>query len=205
MKILRVTCSLLVLLLSLVAFAFMAVHPAAAQDLNPPPPPFLTCKAVGNGTICQGSRIVSYGPDDTGIVCGSGANAFDVFDSGTFDQRAIRYYDQDGNLTRRVIYENYSSGQFSNPLTGAVVPYTQHNKLSDVLAVPSDFTTSTQTITGENIFQAGTGAPVLVNAGRQVFNFDESVLISSAGRNAFIAAFFEGDTAAFDDLCAALA
>jgi len=50
----RVTCCLFVLLLSLVAFAFVIVHPAAAQQaLNPPPPPFLTCKTVGNGTICQ--------------------------------------------------------------------------------------------------------------------------------------------------------
>jgi hypothetical protein len=38
-----------------------------------------------------------------------------------------------------------------------------------------------------------------------VFNFDESELIFSAGRNAFVAAFFEGDATAFDDVCAALA
>jgi hypothetical protein len=38
-----------------------------------------------------------------------------------------------------------------------------------------------------------------------VFNFDESELISSSGKNAFIAAFFEGDTHAFDQACDALA
>jgi hypothetical protein len=37
-----------------------------------------------------------------------------------------------------------------------------------------------------------------------VFNFDESELISSAGRNAFVAAFFEGDATAFNEVCAAL-
>jgi len=193
MKILRVTCCLFVLLLSLVAFSFVAVHPAAAQDLNPPPPPFLTCKTVGNGTICQGSRIVSYGPDDTGIVCGSGPSAFDVFDSATFKQRAIRSYDQNGNLTRRVIYETYSSGQFSNPLTGAVVPYTQHDTLSDVLAVPGDLSSATETVTGENIFKPAHGAPVFLNAGRVVTAPDGTIEFR-AGPQDFLDYFVNGDT-----------
>lgn len=111
MKLLRVTCCLLVLLLSLVAFAFVAVHTAAAQTLNPPPPPFETCKAVGSGTICQGEETVTFGPVDTGIVCGSGSSTFDVFDGpDVFDLAAIRYYDQNGNLTRRIIHETFSSG-----------------------------------------------------------------------------------------------
>src|SRR5438132_8988634 len=99
MKLFRITGSFLVLLLSLVALAFVAVHPARAQELNPPPPPFSICKTVGNGTICQGSRTFSYGPDDTGIVCGSGANAFDIYDSATNNQDVFRSYDQNGNLT----------------------------------------------------------------------------------------------------------
>ena len=41
--------------------------------------------------------------------------------------------------------------------------------------------------------------------GRQVFNFDQSQLISSHGPNAFVAAFDEGDSHAFDQICAALA
>jgi hypothetical protein len=203
MKILRVTCCLFVLLLSLVAFSFVAVHPAAAQDLNPPPPPFLTCKTVGNGTICQGSRIVSYGPDDTGIVCGSGPSAFDVFDSATFKQRAIRSYDQNGNLTRRVIYETYSSGQFSNPLTGAVVPYTQHDTLSDVLAVPGDLSSATETVTGENIFKPAHGAPVFLNAGRVVTAPDGTIEFR-AGPQDFLDYFVNGDTSVIQKLCAAL-
>jgi hypothetical protein len=36
MKLFRITCSLVVLLLSLVAFAFVAVHPAAAQQVLTP-------------------------------------------------------------------------------------------------------------------------------------------------------------------------
>jgi hypothetical protein len=204
MKLFRITCSLIVLLLSLVAFAFVAVHPAAAQQaLNPPPPPFLTCKAVGNGTICQGSRIVSYGPDDLGIVCGSDSSAFAVEDSGTFTQSAIRYYDQDGNLTRRVIHEDYSFGQLSNELTGKAVPYTEHDTFTDVLAVPGDFSSATETTTGEVIVRPAQGAPVYADVGRTVVAPDGTIEFS-AGRQDSNAYFYFGDTSVAQKLCAAL-
>src|SRR5215471_11646148 len=74
------------------------------QTLNPPPP-FETCKTVGKRVICDGARTESSGPDDTGVACGSGAGAFDFFDQGTYNQHAIRLYNTDGNLTRRVIYD----------------------------------------------------------------------------------------------------
>ena len=204
MKLFRITCSLLVLLLSLVAFAFVAVHPARAQELNPLPPSFETCKGGRNVTVCQGERTLSYGPVDTGIVCGSGPNAFDVFDSGTFKQLAIRYYDQDGNLTRLVIHENYTFGQLSNPLTGKVVPYTQHDTISYVLAVPGDFSTATETNVGEVILQPAHGAPVLFNAGRAVFAPDGTVEFR-AGPQDFLDYFVNGDTSVIQPLCAALA
>lgn len=132
------------------------------------------------------------------------ASAFDVFDSGTFDQRAIRYYDQDGNLTRRVIHEEYAFAQFSNPLTGTVVPYTQHDTLSDVLAVPGDFSTATETVTGENIFKPAHGTPVLFNAGRGVIAPDGTIEFR-AGQHDFIDYFENGDTSVVQKLCAALA
>ncbi len=204
MKHFRLTCFLVVLLLALVASAFVAVHPAKAQSLNPPPPSFETCRAGENVTICQGSRIVSYGPDDTGIVCGSGPSAFDIFDSGTFKQVATRYYDQNGNLTRRIIHEDYTIGQFSNPQPGTTVPYTQHNTLSDVLAVPGDFNTATETSTGENIFKPAQGAPVFLNAGRVVTAPDGTVEFRS-GPQGFLDYFVNGDTSALAALCAALA
>ena len=92
---------------SLAAFVLASASPAAAgqpvtQTLTPPPPSFETCKTVGNGSICEGARTESYGPQDAGIVCGSGAGAVD---QGTHNQHAIRFYNTDGNLTRRVIYD----------------------------------------------------------------------------------------------------
>ena len=85
------------------------------------------------------------------------------------------------------------------------VNYTQHNVETDVLAIPGALTSSTQTDTGENIYRTGTGVPVFIATGRQVFNFEGSELLFSAGRNGFIAAFSQGDTTAFDQVCAALA
>ena len=57
------------------------------QTLNPPPPSFEPCKAVGSGTICFGSRTVVVN-DDTGTVCGEGANAFDIVLDATVGQNA---------------------------------------------------------------------------------------------------------------------
>jgi hypothetical protein len=202
MKLFRLTCVLVVLMLSLLASAFVTVHPAAAQTLNPPPPSFETCKTVGNGTICQGNRTFSYGLDDTGIVCGSGANAFDIYDSATNNQDASRSYDQNGNLTRRVIHENYTFGQFSNPLTGAVVPYTQHDTITDVLATPGDLGTATETNVGENIFKPAQGAPVFKYAGRFVTAPDGTIEFQ-AGQNDFFK-LMAGDTSVLDKLCTAL-
>jgi hypothetical protein len=160
--------------------------------------------ATGSGTICRADVPFSYGPVDTGITCGSGTGAFDIFDTGVAVENRTRIYDQNGDLTKRVVDIRYSFGQWSNPLTGAVVSYTEHGVETYVLAVPGVPKTATLTITGENMFKAGNGAPVFIAAGRQVFNFDMSELYSSAGRNDFIAAFFQGDTDAFDAACAAL-
>ena len=71
-------------------------------------------------------------------MCGSGANAFDIWDQGTVEQIATRYYDADGNLTLRRVHEFWRPGGFSNPPTGAAVPYRQTTNIADVLAVPGD-------------------------------------------------------------------
>src|SRR5260221_10516067 len=103
------------------ASAGLAGQPVA-QTLNPPAPSYYTCMAVGQGTICEGNPPVeSFGPIDTAlegspIVCGSGSSAFDVFDTATDVVTARRVYDEDGNLVRRVLRDDYTFGEFSNPL-----------------------------------------------------------------------------------------
>ena len=192
---------------SLATFTLASAGPAAAgqpvtQTLTPPPPSFETCKTVGNGFICDGARTESYGPDDTGIVCGSGAGAFDIFDQGIHNQHAIRFYNAAGDLTRRVIYDQFVS-QFTNPLTGAAIPYKQHSNTTDILAVPGDLASATETTTGVNNFTVPHMGAVFLNAGRAVFGAD-GTLEFSAGPQGFIDYFYNGNTAALDELCTAL-
>jgi hypothetical protein len=188
--------------------ALLMLAPAASAQagqpcpstLNPPPLSFETCQTVGGGTIASGSRVVSDPLADTGITCSSGASAFDIFNQDTFDQHATRWYDQNGNLTRRHIYDHYTFGQWSNPLTGAVVPYTQTTIEDDLFAIPGDVNSGTATFTGEAVFHDGTGAPVLFGNGRQVTSNVDGSLIESSGRNDFV----RNDPAALVLICAAL-
>ena len=196
-----------ILAVGLATFTLASAGPAAAgqpvtQTLTPPPPSFETCKTVGTGFICEGARTLTYGPDDAGITCGTGAGAVDILDQGTHNQHAIRFYNTDGNLTKRVIYDQYFS-QFSNPLTGAAIPYTQHNTTTDILAVPGDFTSATETTTGQTNFTVPHQGAVLLNAGRVVFGAD-GTLEFSAGPQGFLDYFYNGNTAALDELCTAL-
>jgi hypothetical protein len=179
--------------------------PPAPQDLNPPPADFYTCKPLGSGTICSGrfEEIKVAEPQDE-LVCGSGANAFVIHDNAHLFARATRWYNADGNLIRRVIHESWKSAYWSNPLSGKIVPYTQTDKITDVLAVPGDFDSATETLVGSNIYtDPVTHQKVLRNTGRNVFGADG--LEFRAGHQPFIDAFVDGDMSVFDDVCAALA
>src|SRR5262245_22888063 len=193
---------------ALVAFAALAIAPGAfaADALNPPPPDFLTCKPVGNGTICSGSfQEVKVSEPQPELVCGSGADAFVIHDNAVLDARVTRWYDADGNLTRRVIWERWHSAFWSNPLSGKIVPYTQTDKITDVLAVPGDFASATETEVGENQYtDPATHNKVLRSVGRTVFGADGTLEFRS-GWQPFLDAFIDGDMSVFDGICAALA
>jgi hypothetical protein len=183
--------------LLMVASPALAGQPVT-QTLTPPPPDFLTCKAVGSGTICQGSRTFTVDPHPD-FTCADGTV---IYDQGTVRQVVTRYYDTDGNLVRRVIHEFWSDARKSNPLTGASAPYTQASNITDVLAVPGDFSSATETVTGQgSIHIPGLGA-VLLNAGRFVVGPDGSIEFR-AGPQSFLD-FGDGNTAVVDELCAAL-
>src|SRR5215213_4493948 len=193
------------LIVAAAVFGLLVLVPEAlagrpvTQTLTPPPPSFLTCKAVGSGTICQGSRTFMVDPHPD-FACGNGDV---IFDQGTVRQVVIRYYDTDGNLTRRVIHEYWSDTQKSNPLTGATAPYTQASNITDVLAVPGDFDSATETVTGQwNITLPGLGA-VFLNAGKFVVGPDGTIEFR-AGPQGFLDYFVDGNTAVVDELCAAL-
>jgi hypothetical protein len=190
-----------------VAVALSLASSAAAgqpvsQTLNPPPPPWWTCKAVGNGTICEGTASYSYGPDDTGLACGSGAGAFDILDSATVTDRVAVRYDANGDIVEMVKHETYSSAAFSNPLTGATLPYRSNVTITNTFPGYDLL----QVIRGETNFTApGLGA-VALNAGRLVdfFNGDDNILFEAGPHSLFPDLFLYGDTSVVERLCTAL-
>src|SRR3954453_9198807 len=164
----------------------LVASPASAgqsvtQTLTPPPPDFLACKAVGSGTICQGSRTFTVDPHPD-FACGDGTV---IYDQGTVRQVVIRYYDTDGNLVRRVIHKFWSDALNSHPLTGASAAYTQASHITDVLAVPGDFSSATETVTGQgSIIIPGLGA-VFLN-GRGMFVGPDGTIECRPGPQGFL-------------------
>jgi hypothetical protein len=179
-------------------------NPPASPTLNPPPPDFYVCEPLGAGTLCRGTQHeVKESEPQPELVCGSGADAFVIHDSGQVDQRWTRWYDRDGNLTKREVHEYWSDTFWSNPLTGKTVPYSQGNKITDVLTVPGDLGSVVRTTVGHNVMtDPVTHKKVLVNTGRSVFGPDG--LVSESGQQPFIDAFEFGDPSVFDDVCASL-
>jgi hypothetical protein len=166
-------------------------------------PPSFRCNP--DGTVCQFSFSFPFGPVDSGFGCGSGPSAFEIFNQGVESDQGTFWQDQNGNVTKIFDQVVVTGGMWSNPLTGDVVRYTQHNTETTVFAVPGDSSTATLTITGENIYRtaSGTGKFVFLAPGRQVFD-PTGGLISTTPNNGFMEAIFEGDTHAFDRVCAAL-
>jgi len=195
---------------ALMAIALLMLAPVAragqpvTQTLTPPPPSFEPCKAVGSGTICFGSRTVVVN-DDTGTVCGEGANAFGIVLDATVDQTASRTYNRDGNMTQRFIQDTYRSGMFVNSVTGASVPFTGHDTVTDVLASPADFDSATETIAGEIAVTLPHVGSVYLTAGKIVAAVADGTVDFQAGPGALIEWFVNGGTPdAPTELCAAL-
>src|SRR4051794_10465845 len=130
----------------------LTVGPAAARSvvdpntLNPAPPDFFNavCESTGVGTSCtlafSDPAIVN---EPSGIVCGSTEILFSQ------DRSVVgkRFYDGDGNLVQRHFREMLT-GTFTNPGSGAVVNWIQHDTVIHNLAVPGDLATGTTQITG---------------------------------------------------------
>jgi hypothetical protein len=191
---------------SVLLVSAIAAPTASAGTLNPPPPDFERCHASGKQTICEGNRVEPGHVEGTGIVCFEGTpDAFELTDvSGGVSQHAARWYDADGNLLRRLVSDLWLGTSWINPNTGEGVRYHQSQTVIDVLAVPGDLGTTTETTTGViNFLLPGAGA-IVRNAGRTVFSFDGTLEFTS-GPQAINDYFLNGDTAALQPLCDALA
>src|SRR5437667_11330114 len=109
--------------------------------------------------------------EDTGIVCGSGANSLDIIDSATVHKYGPSFSDTNGSFVKDINFID-TVGTFSNSVTGASVTYESRSIEHDSLAIPGDFnSTFTAVTTGEmNIVVPGAGA-VWQTTGRLVDTF----------------------------------
>lgn len=144
--------------------------------------------------------------EDTGIVCGSGANAFDVINTATVHHYGTDFFDQNGNFARDIGYVD-TNGTFSNSVTGASLSYKARSIDHDSLAIPGDFnSTFTADTTGEMQIVSPGGGVVWQNTGRFVDTFypngDET--FAWDGPHDDVVYGFIGDTAVAQKLCAAL-
>jgi hypothetical protein len=160
----------------------------------------LAATAAAN-TVGKGTRTFTYAPEDTGIVCGSGATAFDIFDSATVTRTDTNFFDNNGNFIRTLRHET-SVGQLSNPLTRATLDYQAETNTTFVFATPQgDILTSR----GEmNVTAPGHGV-VLQNAGLliDILGPDSETFIAR-GPHEELDYFLQGNAALVQKLCAVL-
>jgi hypothetical protein len=159
------------------------------------------CEKVGGGTICTVNFSETHA-EGSGLVCGSGANAFEVFDFQNRTVRGHRYYDRNANLTRRH-FQEVLDGTFTNPLNHKALSYSGAVTHLHVLTIPGDITSGTETLTGSFRIYLPEGGTVLLEAGRLV-ETEDGTLLRENGPHPFEDYFVSGDTAALQPLCDAL-
>jgi hypothetical protein len=178
--------------------------PVDPSTLNPPPPPAFNpvCEKAGNQTICTVQFSDPPFGLPSGVVCGSGADAYEIFQ---FQNRSVlghRYYDQSGNLTRRH-FKEVVEGTLTNPLNHKTLFYSGTLTHLHDLATPGDITSGTENLTGSVRTYLPQGGTVLLEAGRSIIAGDGSLLRES-GPHPIQDYFVFGDTAAVQPLCDAL-
>ena len=183
-------------------FAQHSVDPAT---LNPPVPPQYNpvCKSVGPNTICTVQFSDPPFAGGSGVICGTGVGTYEVFQTQNRSVQGKRYYDQNGNLTRRLFHE-IDTGTFSNPLTNKAVFFSEVGTTLDELSIPGDINSGSFSFTGPWRVFLPRGGVVVFEVGRLVFTGDGNTLLSESGPHPFLDYFYFGDTAALQPLCDAL-
>src|SRR4051794_25470927 len=198
------------------AALFVAAGPAAAAPpdagaakesidpttLNPPVPTEFnaSCFRVGNHTACS---LAFSDPDiidePSGIVCAG----TELLITQSRSVIGTRLYDAGGNLLQRHFRESFD-GTFTNPDTGLLALWTQHDTVIHILSIPGDDSSGTEHISGldTRAWLPG-GGTIITDAGTMITNTAGDVA-SASGHHPFLDFFVSGDTSALDPLCAAL-
>jgi hypothetical protein len=201
--------------LSIVALAAFGAGagPASAGDrsvdpttLTPAPPDFFNavCARTGSQIQCDLAFVDPVQPvlEPTGILCGSGAGAFEVLDTSIRTVTGKRYYSADGLLLRRH-FDDSIHGTWTNSVTGATVTYEQHDTTLHDLAVPGDVQTGTEAQTTHVRLMTPHGSVVL-ESGRAVLDHASESFVFAAGHHAFGDYFDNGNRQALQPVCDAL-
>jgi hypothetical protein len=204
-KFLRLLLIIFTAMFALSPKSVFAGQPVDPSTLNPPPAPHLNpvCSKVGSGTICDIHFTDDPFAGGSGVICGSGPSAFEVLQFETRSGQGKRYYDQDGNLTRRHFRE-ILTGTYSNPVSHAAVSFSGGDTQRHDLATPGDVNSGAVFVTGSFRIYLPHGGTVLLEAGRTVEAADGSAIISESGPHPLVDYFVFGDTAAVQPLCDAL-
>jgi hypothetical protein len=197
-------CSLALVIGPDIALALQTDRSVDPSTLNPPPSPQLNpvCEKVGDGTICTVQFSDPPFAGGSGIFCGSGANSYEVY---LFQSRSVigkRFYDQNGNLTRRHFHE-VDTGTLSNPVSHKALSFSARATTLHDLSTPGDVTSGTQVITGVGRYYLPQGGVVILEAGRTI-NSGTGDFIRESGPHPLQDYFVFGDTAAVQPLCDAL-
>ena len=176
--------------------------PVDPTTLTPPPPDFFNaeCNTAAGGVLCtlhfSDDPIVN---EPSGVLCGSTELLF----SQTRSVIGKRTYDAEGRLLQRHFREQLA-GVLTNPLTGASVPWTQHDTVIHDLSVPGDLDSGTTKITGlsSRFFLPG-GGTILIDAGTTVHDAS-GALVREGGPHPLVDYFELGDGAALQPICDAV-
>ena len=178
-----------------------SVEPAS---LTPPVPAEFnaTCFDIGNHISCS---LAFSDPDvvnePSGLVCGTTELLF----SQTRSVVGTRLYTADGLLLQRHFIETLN-GNFTNPVTGKVALWTQHDTVIHNLAIPGDASSGTEHVSGlvTRVFTPG-GGTIMSDTGTQVIaDAGEGEPLSQSAHHPFFDYFALGDTTAIAPLCNAL-
>lgn len=186
------------------------VHAGQSVDpstLNPPPPPQFNpvCYLAGANIICDINFTVPEDGGGTGVMCGSGANSFEIW--GTGDVKTVhghRYYDLNRNLLERNYQEVFTGGSLYNPNTGASINTYQRDRVVHKLAVPGDSSTGYAHISGVNQFSLPQGGTILLDVGLEILTADYEASLFESPHHPLYEFFALGNSAAIQPLCDAL-
>ena len=193
-----------ILTTGLTARPAVAGHSVDPSTLNPPPPPEYNpvCHAVGSGVICDINWSAPEPAYGSGLICGTGAESFEVIGVDVKSVSGHRYYDQDLNLTERHFREEYV-GRLTNPLTGAYLDFIQADTVMHNLTVPGDVATGNEHVSGSTRIWRPDGGVVLTDSGTGLLSSDGTIL-SESHHHPFDAYYVYGDTSALQPICDAL-